>query len=1028
MLECRFNLPAPEVEKAIVRFAKDPVPFFDYLGRQHNATHFTVDIERSCMDAFMNTYSPHISESIGANSNVSMGDVLKLFYCTNYCSKGTQEEDRTAFERVLQALSSRIAAVSCRGMETGDSDDNAVYKEGLSRLYGAILAKNQAAIVSAPLAHYIVMNGSRFYFSDDFASLPLKLFEKDADGFDPPCYIKNVKGSYIQQSTVYDYKFRPRELENTCLWDFCSSYEVKTLTKRNSANLFSFTENHPGFRVQGVSRRERRATPKIQHWCFPDLRNVGRIMSYEATTVGQKVLREKYAKLVLILFCPHRSTSDLKAAGEGENSFMRKYQQFVTSNIAESHKEILNNIQQCHNCIRLQGKSSTDALDGTSKFSDDRGSDETEGSDVLEDFDIEDVDFNDFQNCFDLGGGIKIDQNTSKSENVPVAKFCEESVFVRTNRNTSRQVQTFPTSRNKVSLRNLIQLRSNTTRRPENVNSKYRGSSRANGTKSSIDAWADGYNLDRKQRLAFRSMVSSFVLTWMQEAVVTSSAEETASHGHRRHSREMIAEMKELNGKDQLLMFMTGPGGAGKSRVIDGAQEYSKEYVENLGLLYHKNMIVVTALTGIAATSIGGETSHKAMHLNASTENIEHCEVMKWKDTRLVIVDEISFGSGKVLEQINEKLSFFGQKGKVYGGFNVVFSGDFRQLKPVGGDSIYLKRRPLWDNSLNTYVELNGMHRFAEDPEWGQILQRFREGVPLPSDFKTINSRLLATCSDPVPDDTRYACFFNKSRNEVHRNMFSAHLSSEDFPADAAGPEPPSHTVVVKGKMSFHNSGNSVGKSLQDLIYSLCSDADFKNGDSLLGEPMLTLYNGALVMVNQNIDVSNNIANGTVCIFRGVQLKVGATCHKQKINGKYVWCVYSDELENMTCEILTDDGSPGKTIYLETSELTYVAQVPVLPGIKMGQKLKMEQFPVILATACTGHKLQGQSLKHLVVHEWRNSPDWVYVALSRVRKLGGLFLKSPLNPMQDYSVCEELVRHNERLKMRRQETNFSWLE
>ena len=71
-------------------------------------------------------------------------------------------------------------------------------------------------------------------------------------------------------------------------------------------------------------------------------------------------------------------------------------------------------------------------------------------------------------------------------------------------------------------------------------------------------------------------------------------------------------------------MFMTGPGGAGKSRVIDGVQEYSKEYVENLCLVYQKNMIVVTALTGIAATSIGGETSHKkALRLNASAER-EH--------------------------------------------------------------------------------------------------------------------------------------------------------------------------------------------------------------------------------------------------------------------------------------------------------------------------------------------------------------------------------------------------------------------
>lgn len=212
-----------------------------------------------------------------------------------------------------------------------------------------------------------------------------------------------------------------------------------------------------------------------------------------------------------------------------------------------------------------------------------------------------------------------------------------------------------------------------------------------------------------------------------------------------------------------------------------------------------------------------------------------------------------------------------------------------------------------------------------------------------------------------------------------------------------------------KTACSFVLNEAPVGFSLQDVPGNFIRPVSRrlqKWRHSLLGEPMLTLYNGALVMVNQNIDVSNNIANGTICIFRGIQLKVGARCHKQKVNGKHVWSVYSDELESMVCEILTNDGSPGKTIYLETSELTCVAQVPVVPGgIKMGQKLKMEQFPVMLATACTGHKLQGQSLNHLVVHEWRNSPDWVYVALSRVRKLGGLFLKKPLSTQCKTALC-----------------------
>jgi hypothetical protein len=54
-----------------------------------------------------------------------------------------------------------------------------------------------------------------------------------------------------------------------------------------------------------------------------------------------------------------------------------------------------------------------------------------------------------------------------------------------------------------------------------------------------------------------------------------------------------------------------------------------------------RRSIVVTALSGAAAVSINGETTHSAAVLNGNVKN-EHVE--EWKNSYLLIVDIIGFG------------------------------------------------------------------------------------------------------------------------------------------------------------------------------------------------------------------------------------------------------------------------------------------------------------------------------------------------------------------------------------------------
>ena len=89
----------------------------------------------------------------------------------------------------------------------------------------------------------------------------------------------------------------------------------------------------------------------------------------------------------------------------------------------------------------------------------------------------------------------------------------------------------------------------------------------------------------------------------------------------------------------QLILFMTGAGGSGKTKVINAVMAYAKGFCKALNYMFDKRMIVLTALTGVAAMSINGETIHSAAKLNYKRITSEH--IQEWKHARLVLINEI---------------------------------------------------------------------------------------------------------------------------------------------------------------------------------------------------------------------------------------------------------------------------------------------------------------------------------------------------------------------------------------------------
>lgn len=131
-------------------------------------------------------------------------------------------------------------------------------------------------------------------------------------------------------------------------------------------------------------------------------------------------------------------------------------------------------------------------------------------------------------------------------------------------------------------------------------------------------------------------------------------------------------------------VFLTGSAGAGKTYVINQYIQYLKE---------RKIPVAVTASTGIAATHLNGMTIHAwsgiGVRTNLTQKDLEFMKTKKYLRDKLeiakvLIIDEISMLHKTQLDMVNQVLKFFKGNNYAFGGIQVIFSGDFFQLPPVG--------------------------------------------------------------------------------------------------------------------------------------------------------------------------------------------------------------------------------------------------------------------------------------------------------------------------------------------------------
>jgi hypothetical protein len=122
-------------------------------------------------------------------------------------------------------------------------------------------------------------------------------------------------------------------------------------------------------------------------------------------------------------------------------------------------------------------------------------------------------------------------------------------------------------------------------------------------------------------------------------------------------------------------LFFTGVAGTGKSLVIRRIIRGLREKYGPAKVWPEIDPVAITALTGIAATNIGGMTVHRwaGVSLGQDLHEIEAAHGKKefWKGTEVLLIDEISMMCSKFFQRLETKAREIRHDEQPFGGIQV---------------------------------------------------------------------------------------------------------------------------------------------------------------------------------------------------------------------------------------------------------------------------------------------------------------------------------------------------------------------
>jgi ATP-dependent DNA helicase PIF1 len=408
-------------------------------------------------------------------------------------------------------------------------------------------------------------------------------------------------------------------------------------------------------------------------------------------------------------------------------------------------------------------------------------------------------------------------------------------------------------------------------------------------------------------------------------------------------------------------LFITGPGGTGKTTLIHRMTEY---------LLVRDIPYKVCALTGCAALLLGKKatTFHSWAGVGFCRGSVEECVAAVMKNrftqirirkTKVLFVDEISMMSKKLFDIFYEIVRLLNPH------MQIIFTGDFFQLPPVGSatdpdTSAFCFESVHWNTVFprESHLELTHIYR-QNDPIYIDLLQSIRVGNITESQIELLRSKVsssepdLAQTGGVMPPKL----YSIKRQVDTYNSMTFASLEGEvrEYTYEA---------------LSNLTCWNETGIPLAREVLAVCAHLSPAAKEYEIGN-ILSLANcrekislkvGCVVMLTINIDLENGLCNGS----QGVVMAF----------------------------------APNGFPLVKFKTCTHVVS-PIVWQSDNYPTLGIRMMPLILSWAVTIHKIQGTTLDNAVMDLGNTVFEYgqMYVALSRVKSLDGLFLEG-FNPQK----------------------------